>query len=301
MCAGSAGSAQEPAGLPEIVRQSLRQIGEPPQELMLAEHASAEVLAQMRGKRGRAVSPHLRLLRWIGDPSAIPALLQLADDPEIDRYQWVRTLVALDAPQAQRFARELFQSEPAFGAPLVRHYPQEATIRQALRMLSGDQPQHWRYAAWVLGSSRDYNHLGALQAKLDQLGKTDLSQIPAARTADRALRIAARRLLIEQRDVRQEALLEYLEEVAGASEDERFWCLAELARCGNRQTLEVLQKSPWKERAAKQGEEPALLLWTRFRLGEEFSAPALHQLRIQRYHLDWIPGGTRWPPRRQAD
>ena len=273
-----------------LVRRNLA-AAEPTAPLMLSDQAASLLLEQL-GQRPPSVDDHVRLLRWLGDPQAIPVVRKLLDEPEADRYALIRTLIALNDPKAEPLALEMLLDQPKFGAPLVACLGSAAVNERALELLRTDDPQMVRSAAWVLGSSRDLGVLGPLETKLADVG-------PRYRGLLGDMSIAVRRLRLEQRDIRAEALTEYLADIEQGDEEERFWVLAQLAQTGDSQFVRRLRREPWSSRAKEPGCEAALILWARAVCGDKLSSTEQRHLRTQRYHLDWIPGGTHWPPIRQ--
>ena len=275
------------------VAQSLEQ-QRPVEELLLEPHA-AEVVKLSAGENlERATTAHVRLWMWLGDARGIAPIKLLAERKSVDRFAAVRALVALDAPEAEKAALELFEDEPQWGAPLVASYHGTHGNDTARRLLFGDEARHWQAAMWVLGNCRDYQAMNALEERarsLPPLGKVHFN----------LLYTALRRLRIEQRDVRPEALWEYLEELKPQDLEERLWCLVELAHCHDQAAVSRLQLAPWKERSNGHTTEAAVILWARHFGGDRLKPDELHHLRLLRWRLSFIPGASRWPPRTGQD
>jgi len=296
----------------EVVSAAWQAEDEPPREFLLRDGLTREVLRQMASRKGRSATPGLRLLRWLGDPSCLPAVRKLAADPDLDRYEWLRTLVALDAPEAEALCLDYFLREPDFGAPLIRLYRNPTACKKALELLEGRESEYWTPAVWILGNSGQMNYQTPLEERRWQIfggedranallprnlgGPVKLLQGSDARALD-ALQVAIRRLEIERRDIRHEALSEYLERVRDDRFDERLWCLVELGQCPESGALLILKQEPWLSRASDDSLEAAVLLWARSQQSESLSAAELQHYRGLRYHLGWLRGGTLWPPR----
>lgn len=282
------------ADLPVLVQQALSNTTRPPPELMLADNAAAEVVRQMGADFKDARTAHVRVLRWLGDPQGIQPVETLLSRRAVDRYEGVRTLVALDAPSAGQRALDLFADDPSVGAPLVASYHDGRGCQLARRLLGGEDSRNWLPAVWVLSNSRDREQMNILQEYTRRFAQQDKESL-------KALSFAVRRLYVEQRDIRTEVLWEYLEDYKDGPLDQQLWCIYELGALGERSGVIGLKKYPWAERSKQDDVLAATILWARAVGGDKLTPEELRHLRIERFRLDWIRRGTRWPPAADND
>ena len=294
LCAAAGSGRAEEPGLAELVKQALGDRARPPAALMLRDDAAAEVIKQMGPELKDGRTAHVRVLRWLGDKQGIKPVETLLSRRAVDRYEGLRTLVALDAPGAGQRALDLFADDPPLGAPLVVAYHDDRGCDLARRMLAGEDTRFWLPAVWVLSNSRDRDQMNLLQEYARRFAQQDKPSL-------KALNLGVRRLYVEQRDVRTEVLWEYLEDYKDGPLNQQLWCIYELGALGELSDVDALKKYPWADRAKQDNVLAATILWARQVGGDKLTAEELRHLRIQRFRLDWIRGGTRWPPSVELD